>query len=260
MNPAVNQLLRRFLTFTSRHSASIITATAVVGVVNTTVLAVRAGRETDIYLGAARFAGEFDQDMEGVEKAKAVVKATWKIYMPVVISASTTIACIILMHRTHQKRYAALMGMYVLGEKALQEYRDVVEEVVDSKTMEKVKEGVVKKKADRDPESLDRHIEANGDESLFFDGYTGRYFTSSIEAVRSAENEFNRQLIHHSFGTLNEFYSLLGLEGVAAGEDVGWNSDRLLSIDVQPWLTKYNKPAVYIGFDTTPPKLDFYRS
>ena len=90
-----------------------------------------------------------------------------------------------------------------------------------------------------------------------FDSLSGRFFKSDIETLRAAENRFNSNLLHHMYGSLNEYYTEIGLEPIGMGEDVGWNSDKLMEVDYQATLTEKGIPAIHLGFYHSMPKFDY---
>src|SRR5699024_6306742 len=96
--------------------------------------------------------------------------------------------------------------------------------------------------------------------TLCYDMFSGRFFQSDIESIRRAENQFNKNLIHHNYGSVNELSSLMGIGGVGAGEDMGWNSDNLLSIGYNSILTEKGVPALSIDFDECPPRFQYYKN
>lgn len=249
-------LLNQFVGATRRHTPTILTATAVAGVVSTAVLAAKAAPLAQMDL-------EHHEDQngksEGLHRVVQVVDATWRVYMPTLISGALTITTIVVMHKTHQKRYAALMSLYVIGEKAFSEYRESVEEVVSDTNKEKIKEKVAEKTYKRNKEEQDGFMEAEG-RTLCYDGFSGRYFWSDIESLRRAQNDFNAQILRHMYGSLNEFYAYVGIGPIDAGEDVGWSSDRLIDLDFNPWLSPKGQPCIFMGFGDARPQFDFYNT
>ena len=165
-----------------------------------------------------------------------------------------------MIHWTHQKRYAALMGLYALGNQAFQEYRESIDEVLDDKTKEEVKQRVTSKAVHRNEDDLDGALGDLREMTLCYDSFSGRFFQSDIESIRRAENECNKGLIAHNYGSLNELYSLMGLGGVGAGEDIGWNSDNLLNIGYNSILTERGVPAMSIDFHDCLPTHNYYKN
>lgn len=248
----VSSLLKIAVARLRNNAPLLLTASAVTGVVTTAVLAAKAAPRAEEVI--ARKEKLFV--LTKTDKAKL----TWKIYLPAVISGGLTISCVVLAHYTHKKRYAALMGVYALGQKAFEEYRESVEEVVSKKDKENINESASKKALDRTEEDFETHLYNHGDQQVVYDNFSGRYFKADLESLRSAENQFNSNLIGHGYGTLNELYSLMGIEGIGAGEDTGWNCDKLVSIGYNATLTERGIPVISIDFYDNPPTFDYYKN
>lgn len=243
----IHALARLALSQVRKNTPLILTASAVVGVVSTAVLAAKASPR----------AWEKYEDVDEFGTV-AYFKASWKVYLPTLASAAVTVATIIMIHKAHTMKYSALMGLYVVGDKAYQELRESIDEVADDNTKELIKERTLKKAINREPEALAEAANEISHASLCYDMYSGRLFRSDLETIRQAENEFNKQLIHHMYGSLNEFYSLIGIEGIGAGEDTGWNSDQLMSIGYNSILTEQGVPAISIDFHDAPPFFNYH--
>lgn len=253
----IKSFARVALGYARENTPLIMTGTAISGVVTTTVLAAKAGREAEkVYEEAEN--KEIPKDRAAA--ALQYAKITWKVWVPTVISGALTIGSVVMIHYTHQKRYAALMGLYALGNQAFQEYRESIDEVLDDKTKEEVKQRVVSKAVHRNEEDLDEALGDVREMTLCYDTFSGRFFQSDIESIRRAENEFNKGLISHNYGSLNELYSLMGIGGVGAGEDIGWNSDNLLSIGYNSILTERGVPAMSIDFHDCLPTHNYYKN
>lgn len=230
----------------------IVTATAIAGVVATSVLVAKAAPK------AAEAVEEDYQPGDSKYTPVQYVKTTWKIWLPAVGSGALTIAAIVLIHTSHKRRYGALMGLYVLGDKAFTEWRESAEEVIDESTMTKVKAKVAEKAMSRDESLLDEQSGIMQNETLCTDMYSGRFFRCDMETIRRAENDFNQDLISFMAGSLNEFYSKIGLDNIQAGEDVGWNSDHLMDLNYNSILTPNGTPALCIDFYNSPPKFNYF--
>ena len=62
--------------------------------------------------------------------------------------------------------------------------------------------------------------------TLFFDPLSHRYFYSSIEKIRRAENILNKEINTDPFDhgrTVNDFYEEIGIPTTATGDALGWN-------------------------------------
>ena len=87
----------------------------------------------------------------------------------------------------------------------------------------------------------------------------GRYFKSDIDALKKIENELNRRMFSESYISLNDFYYEVGLDGVDAGEDLGWNIDKgYIDLDFSSQLSSDGQPCLVVSFNI-PPKYEYYK-
>lgn len=71
--------------------------------------------------------------------------------------------------------------------------------------------------------NCDLSVEDNyGENKLFYDGYSNRFFESTIEQVMSAEYHLNRNYVLRGYTVLNELYEFLGLDDTEEGSVLGW--------------------------------------
>lgn len=247
---AIPHILQAGLHLARKNSPVILTVTAAVGVVGTAVLSTKAGSQISRDIDSEQFGRH-----PGVpSRTKTqIAKDTWRAWVPPVVSGTLTITSIVLLHTTHARRYAALAGLYTAGAVAFNEYRDSVQAMASKKTMEAIQDDVAEKAVAR-AETTETHIrDAIGGDTLVYDGFSGRVFKSDIETIRQKVNTFNEVVLHSDSASVNEFYCLLGLEGIQAGEDVGWRCDTgLLTIGYQSILTQEGKPALYLDYETKP--------
>jgi hypothetical protein len=102
-------------------------------------------------------------------------------------------------------------------------------------------------------------------QTLFFDPLSHRYFYSSIEKIRRAENKLNKEINTDPFGagrTINDFYDEIGIPNTATGDALGWNLnvgliDIYLSYQGGDEGTEYEDvPCAVINFHN-PPRYEF---
>jgi hypothetical protein len=79
-----------------------------------------------------------------------------------------------------------------------------------------------------------------------------------MEALRKAQNDINYQVMHDSYASLTDFYSMVGLAPTSNSDDVGWNSDKLLELQFSPVLTEGGRPCISIDFVVAPVR-HYYR-
>lgn len=233
-----------------RNSPTILTGLGVSGVVTTTILAVRATPKA-LYLIEEENACRIDYDKE-LLRGTEIVKLTWKLYLPAILSGAATIACIISANNIHLRRNAALVGLYTLTETTLREYQDKVVEMIGKGKEEKVRGEIAQDKLNSNPVDGNTVFLTGNGETLFYDSLSGRYFKSDMEFVRKTVNDFNELLLGEMYQTLNEWYDLLGLEGVEMGKNVGWEANSgLLKLDYSAKLAK-SVPCIVIAYRQLP--------
>lgn len=146
-------------------------------------------------------------------------KETWKYYIPVVAACGLTIASIIATKRLNAKELAAVTA--ACGYLA-QKGSAVTREIID-RTNNEVAADVVK---DAKIEYTGQTIEDTGNGKLLcIEGYSGRLFLSSEEAVRDAVQKFKNLFEQDRNVCLNDFYGLLGIEKTHLGHQFGWVCD-----------------------------------
>lgn len=210
--------------FWKDNSATILTGLGSVGVVVTSLLAIKATSKAIKII-------EDSKEEKGEELTKSeIVKKVGKIYIPTVLSGAATIGCIVGANVLNKKKQASLMSAYALLDNSYKEYRNKLKELYGEETHQKIIDSIVAEKAD----DISIHSEClcsncdlaleerDGKPKLFYDEYGKRYFESTIEQVISAEYHLNRNYILRGFSVLNEFYEFLGLELTKYGSVVGW--------------------------------------
>lgn len=238
------------------NSPAILTAIGVTGTVTTAIFASK---------GAYR-AGEIIREMETEEgrpedrkeRLLKQTKATWTLYIPAVGVGTATIACIVFANQIGTRRAAAMAAAYSMSEKAFTEYREKIIEKVGEAKEQAARDEIVQEHVDKNPVS--NQVVMIGDrEVLCFDTHTGRYFNSSMETLKKAQNDLNYKMIRESYASLNDFYDRIGLDWVPTGDDLGWNTDRPLELRFTSVISDDQRPCLAIEFSTTPVR-NFYRN
>lgn len=231
--------------FFTKNSTTILTGTAVVGVLSTTVLAVKA---TPKALKDIKHFEGWDRPATPWE----VVRISWTNYIPAAVSGSLTIAAIVGLNSIGNRKNAMLMAAYTLTERAYSDYKDEVVTMLGSKKADQAIDAVAKKRMDENPVSRNEVIVTGLGENLFYDSISGRYFKSDVQAVRAAENDLNYALIHGNDQSLSDFYSNIGLAPTEYGDSVGWNYAKLMELYFSTHLAEDGRPAVSIEYRQLP--------
>jgi Family of unknown function (DUF6353) len=176
---------------------------------------------------------------------------TWKLYVPAAASAALTVAAIVCANRVGMRRTAALASAYSLSEKAYTEYKGKVLEKFGEKKEKTVRDEIAQEKVNKVPVGTREIIIGSGDVRCF-DTFTGRYFSSSVNALQAAKNDINSQINNNIYASLSEWYHLIGLSSTTMSDEVGWNSDKLLELEISTTLSEDGQPCVAVGFAVVP--------
>lgn len=206
--------MKKSKVFLRKHSSTILTVFGAVGVVATTVLAVKGTPKALELLENAK------EEKGGELTALETVKTAWKPYVPAAITGVSTIACICGINVLGKKSQASLMSAYALLDRSYKEYREKVTEVYGEDSDINVKQEIVKAKYHNNEDDF----ELEEDEELFFDYEGVRWFKSTVEKVREAEYKFNQNLTMSGFACINEFYDILGIDRTEVGYQLGWST------------------------------------
>lgn len=235
------------------NSPAILTAVAVVGVVSTAILAVKATPQAMIDIQEAE--SEQTEPLTVNQKIYLVGHH----YVPAVVTGSLTITCIIGVTYIHTKRHAALISAYTLSEKVLHEYQEKVKEKFGEGKEQRVRDDIAQDTVNNNPPSEGKVVLTGNGEHLFMDKKSGRYFKSTVDRVRKAENKLNYELNNNSYASLNDFYGFLNIPPSEIGEELGWQSDHLVEIQFSTVLIGDDEenliegtPCIVITYSTTP--------
>lgn len=239
--------------FVSKRSPEILMGIGISGMITTTVLAVKATPKA-LELIEEKKKEEWVDKLTPLE----VVRVAWKPYIPALVTCVVSTSCLIGASSVNAKRNAALATAYKLSETALTEYREKVIETIGEKKERTVRDRVAEERVKKNPVSKNEVIVTGNGKTLCFDPISGRYFMCSIEVIKRAENELNKQMLHDISGyvSLNEFYDELGLDHTSVGDDLGWNTDQLIDISFSSQLNDNGEPSVVLDY-LVAPKYDF---
>lgn len=251
-----SQIVRSVRDSISRHSPEIMTGVGIAGMITAGVLAVK---ETPKALRLIE-AKKQEQSVDKLTKVETV-KATWKCYVPAVVTAGLSTACLIGSSRVSSRRNAALATAYKISETALTEYREKVLETVGEKKEQAIREAVAKEQIEKNPASSSVVYITGSGETKFYDTASGRYFTADLENIRRAVNDLNERMINgiDTYVSLNDFYSELGLGYVLVGDEVGWNVSKwgLIKLDTHAQKDDKGNPCLVLDFSQNPPRRDY---
>lgn len=249
---SIATLTRRSQQVLSDNSPAILTGFGIVGTVATAVLVGRAAYKAGYSVAVEETIGGVKADETKVDRAKRIGKGTWKLYLPSAVTGVGTIAAIAASNRVSTGRTAALAAAYTLTDKAFGEYKaKVVETIGEKKEQVDIRDKIAQ---DRVNETGDRGslVVLGGQDVLCYDVMTDRYFNSTMEKLKKAQNDTNYQILHNMYVSLSEFYDKVGLPHTGFSDDVGWNSDNLLELHFSTAISPDDKPVLTFTFHVDP--------
>lgn len=188
--------------FCKRHGSTILTCVGAVGVVATTVSAVKATpKAMDIIEAAEKAKGE-------KLTKKEIIKIAAPAYIPTAVIGASTIACIFGANVLNKRQQASLASLYALADSSYKEYRAKVKEVLGEEADQQVIKAIALDKCEEEPIDTE---ERDDDIETFMDLYSMRLFTSTMERVMEAEEVLNDLLRSRGYVYVSDYYECLGI-------------------------------------------------
>ena len=144
---------------------------------------------------------------------KEIVKTTWKLYVPTVLSGAATIACIFGVNAINKSKQATLMSAYMLLDQSYRQYRSKVVETLGVEEEKKI-HGEEAKEIPSDTESL-----------FCVDIFGKGTFRRTFLEVQDAEYKLNQKLAMDGEVSLNDFFDLLDIPHHPIGDKLGWSQE-----------------------------------
>lgn len=185
------------------------------------------------------------------DKVKIVAPIVW----PVAALGAFSLSCFIFANHISLTRTAAALAAYQLSENSLKSLKEAAIKTVGEKKTEEIFDTADADKVRAKQPSEGTIIITGGGEQLCYDSVSGRYFKSTIEKIRQAENDINYRLNREDSVSLNEFYDLLGLDPIDIGDKIGWNlrdKTDLLDIRFSSTISKDGEAVLVMSYDVVP--------
>lgn len=246
----LKEIGKQTVDWTIKNAPTILTAVGAAGVVLTAVAAGKAS------IKAKKALEDIPEDADIQDKAKVVAPIMAK---PFLIGAAA-IFCIFYANHQHLKREAAIAAAYTLSSRALEEYEAKVIETVGKTKDAKIKNAIAEDSVTKNPPPSTIIIQAEGTKVPCQDWWTGQWFTSDIETLRSIEKGINKELKNSDdFVPVNYYYDRMGMELPGDGENVGWRKDDMNGEDFEfeyDHILNQNIPTLVVRFNMKP--RDYY--
>lgn len=177
------------------------------------------------------------------------VKLVWPHYILPASVGLITVTAIITAHKVSAARLAAMTMAAGVSERALQQYKDKVIEKLGDRQDQKIRDEIAQDRVNNSPPNHEIVFTGTG-EVICFDSLTGRYFQSTMEDIKRAENRLNYEILHFNSASLSFFYDEIGLPPTDYTDSVGWNNH--VEVQFSTTLTPKNQPCMVITFGRNP--------
>ena len=204
-----------------RSSPTILTVVASVGVIVTTITAVRATPKAIKLLKEAEL--EKGENLTKLE----TVRVAGPAYIPSALLGVSTIVCIFGANALNKKKQASLMSAYAMLNESYKQYRKsaktVYGEDADDKIHAEMAKDAMVSSYDWGYQVYNMDMDSESERLLFYDLSSKKYFKTTMAAVLNAQYHVNRNRAIRGDCSLNEYLSFLGVEEVDGGDELGWD-------------------------------------
>lgn len=206
------------------------------------------------------------------EDKKEVVKETYKVYIPAIVSGGVTIFCIASNMIINKQIQAGLIAAGGLLAKNHQKVLDKIKDVYGQEALDTIKNDIAVENLGEKENIVEENdapeIRATGfftptylgkddsaDKQLFYDSFSDRWFRARLSEVISAEYHLNRNFVLSGCATLVNFYDFLGLEVFNVDAFLGWQVDDdmyFIDFDNEECTDEGGNKYYYISATVTP--------
>jgi hypothetical protein len=249
-------LLKQAEQILTDNSTAVLTGVGVTGTVTTAFLTgratVKAVRIIDQEADRRQAANEHSQIKMSPLDRREKLKLVWPQYIPAAGVGGLTIASIILANRLSSKQAAALAAAYGISEKAFQEYKEKVVEKLGQTKETAIRDEVAQDRIKQQPVNTRELVITGNGKVLCYDMLTGRYFESSVEEIKRAENAVNYEIVTSDSATLSKFYDEIGLSPTAYSDSVGWDIDNRCEVQFSTVMSVDDRPCIAVDYARWP--------
>ena len=224
----LTQIASKAQHYTKKNTSTILSCLGALGVVGTTVSAVKATpKAITVLQEQEEIKMERDnQSLTAFEKALVLAP----VYFPTILFGTATITCIFGANALNKKKQAALTSAYAYLNSSFNEYKDKVKAIYGEDGEKRVREEIAKDKY------IQQSIPESNEDMLFFDEYSGRYFELTLFDLQNAVYRLNRTFALEGYTNLNEFYRYVDLPETDYGEVLGWSGLKCWETVNSAWI------------------------
>lgn len=204
--------------FVNAHGHEILAAVGISSFVTSIVLAVKVTPTVQKDICDAE-----EEKGESLTKTE-IVKIAGKHYIPAAVATVSGAACVIGATVMENKKVAAVATLCQLTEDNLRDLKAHVAETIGERKAQTVIEETAANKVANKEITEDNFVHTRYGESIFYDPWSARFFSSTKDRVERAVNAINLRLTGCDFVSLNEFYDELDIPNTNFGNYCGWTS------------------------------------
>ena len=197
---------------------------------------------------------ELGPDAKWIDK----LKAAGPVYLPAAGMFILSAGCIVGGCAVGEKKAAIMASLYSMSEATLRKYEQEIVDKVGEKKAKEIHDSVAQDLLDERPLTPTEVILTGKGNVLFFDPWSGRYFRSSLDAVKNDIADYNTFVSSQCWATFNDFYDCLGIGEAQCAEYFGYNLDHKLVVAFDEgsttntkelcWVLRYaEKPVMWNG-------------
>lgn len=225
---SLTQIAAKSQHYVKKNAATILSCLGAVGVVGTTLSAIKATPKAMKILVEQDIEKVTEDDRHPTVFEKALVVAT--VYLPTILLGTATITCIFGANMLNKQKQAALTSAYAYLNSSFNEYKDKVKAIYGEDGEKRVRDELAKDKY------IKQSIPETSEEMLFFDEYSGRYFETTLYDLQNAVYRLNRTFALEGFVSLNDFYNYIDLPETDYGNVLGWSGLKCWEELNKAWL------------------------
>jgi len=245
---SLKPVLKTIVAFGKRHSTKLLAGGAIVSELFALYFVHRKAPEVRKRLD------ELPGNPSLMDKAKVVVP----LYLPAIGMLFLSGGCVIGCCAVGEMQTAAMATLAATSQAQLSQYEKKASEMLGEDKAKELKKAVAEEHMKSVPAFDQRNIIATDHGcDIYFDTWSGRYFTSSKVWVEQAVARFNNSLTGvNMWGTVNDWYRELDIPTIDAGGYAGWHIDYKLSIDYTQKETPDGRPCMVIVYYKEPKLYD----
>ena len=237
----IPKLSKRSVFALKKASPTVLTVVGAVGLITTTVLAVKATPKAMERIKADSRKNH-DGDPYAATKIEAV-KSCWRCYIPVAASGAATLICIFGANILNKRQQASITAAYAFVNRQFSDYKRKLKELYGEEAHKNIMESLGVEKTKHmsycGPSCFSSGCmdfeDADEKPQLFYDAFSERYFEATLSQVLLSEYHTNRNFaLGGGYIDVNSFYEFLGLEPLPELKDFVWDAnDDIMWIDFE---------------------------